>query len=77
MISSSSCSDPITGSDLVIETHYVDTGGVSDMAFALCHLLGFQLIPRLRGLKDRRLYLFPGDAPPAKLAPLIGGTIDV
>lgn len=26
------------GSDLAIETHYVDTGGVSDMSFALCHL---------------------------------------
>ncbi|KOF12631.1 hypothetical protein AC244_33435 [Ensifer adhaerens] len=24
-------------SDLAIETHYVDTGGVSDMSFALCH----------------------------------------
>jgi len=41
------------GRDLAIETHYVDTGGVSDMSFALCHLLGFQLVPRLRGLKDR------------------------
>ncbi len=65
------------GSDLAIETHYVDTGGVSDMSFALCHLLGFQLVPRLRGLKDRRLYLFPGDTPPASLAPLIGDSINV
>ncbi len=65
------------GSDLVIETHYVDTGGVSDMSFALCHLLGFQLVPRLRGLKDRRLYLFPGDVAPARLAPLIGDSINV
>jgi len=46
------------GSDLAIETHYVDTGGVSDMSFALCHLVGFQIVPRLRGFKDRKLYLF-------------------
>jgi TnpA family transposase len=46
------------GSDLPIETHYVYTGGVSDMSFALCHLVGFQIVPRLRGFKDRKLYLF-------------------
>lgn len=63
------------GSDLAIETHYVDTGGVSDMSFALCHLLGFQLVPRLRGLKDRRLYLFPGDAPPERIMPLVSDPI--
>lgn len=65
------------GSDLAIETHYVDTGGVSDMSFALCHLVGFQLVPRLRGLKDRKLYLFPGDTPPENLVPLVGEPINV
>ncbi|QIB39615.1 transposase (plasmid) [Rhizobium oryzihabitans] len=28
------------------------------MSFALCHLVGFQIVPRLRGFKDRKLYLF-------------------
>ncbi|MGY6710101.1 MAG: Tn3 family transposase [Rhizobiaceae bacterium] len=65
------------GSDLAIETHYVDTGGVSDMSFALCHLLGFQLVPRLRGLKDRKLYLFPGDTPPENLASLFGESVNI
>ncbi|OYR07826.1 tn3 transposase DDE domain protein [Brucella grignonensis] len=65
------------GSELVIETHYVDTGGVSDMSFALCHLVGFQLVPRLRGLKDRKLYLFPGDTPPENLASLVGEPVNV
>ena len=65
------------GSDLAIETHYVDTGGVSDMSFALCHLVGFQIVPRLRGLKDRKLYLFPGDTPPENLASLVGEPINV
>ena len=65
------------GSDLAIETHYVDTGGVSDMSFALCHLVGFQLVPRLRGLKDRKLYPFPGDAPPENLASLVGEPVNI
>ena len=65
------------GSDLAIETHYVDTGGVSDISFALCHLVGFQLVPRLRGLKDRKLYLFPGDTPPENLASLVGEPINI
>lgn len=65
------------GSDLAIENNYVDTGGVSDMSFALCHLVGFQLVPRLRGLKDRKLYLFPGDVPPENLAPLVGEPVNV
>jgi TnpA family transposase len=34
-------------------------------------------VPRLRGLKDRRLYLFPGDAPPENLASLVGDPINV
>ncbi|QYA10524.1 Tn3 family transposase (plasmid) [Agrobacterium larrymoorei] len=65
------------GSDLAIETHYVDTGGVSDMSSALCHVVGFQLVPRLRGLKDRKLYLFPGDTPPENLASLVGEPVNI
>lgn len=34
-------------------------------------------MPRLRGLKDRRLYFFPGDTPPARLAALISDSINV
>jgi TnpA family transposase len=61
---------------LAIEEHYTDTGGVTDHVFGLCHLLGFRFAPRIRDLKDRRLYLFSGDDAPAALRPLIGGTID-
>ena len=39
-------------------THYVDTGGVSDHVFALFHLLGLKLAPRLRNFPDRRLACF-------------------
>jgi TnpA family transposase len=62
---------------LAIEEHYTDTGGVSDHVFGLCHLLGFRYAPRIRDLKDRRLYLFPGDEAPESLRPLVGGVINL
>ena len=39
-------------------------------------MLGFRFAPRLRDLKDRRLYTFRGQAVPDLLAGLIGGTVD-
>ena len=62
---------------LAVEEHYTDTGGVTDHVFGLCHLLGFRFAPRIRDLKDRRLYLFPGVEAPSSLAPLVGGAIDL
>lgn len=62
---------------LAIEEHYTDTGGVTDHVFGLCHLLGFRFAPRIRDLKDRKLYLFPGDEAPSSLKPLVGGEIDL
>ena len=44
---------------LAIEEHYTDTGGVSDHVFGLCHLFGFRFAPRMRDIKERRLYLLP------------------
>ncbi|BAI73393.1 transposase [Azospirillum sp. B510] len=64
-------------SGLDIEEHYTDTGGASDHVFGLCALLGFRFAPRIRDLKDRRLYLLPGREAPAILRPLVGGTIDI
>ena len=62
---------------LQIEEHYTDTGGASDHVFGLCHLFGFRFAPRIRDLKDRRLYLFPGQKPQPILDPLVGGFVDV
>ncbi len=63
---------------LAIEEHYTDTGGVTDhVFFGLFHLLGFRFAPRIRDLKDRKLYLFPGDEAPSSLKPLVGGEIDL
>jgi TnpA family transposase len=62
---------------LEIEEHYTDTGGATDHVFGLCHLFGFRFAPRIRDLKDRRLYLFPGQKPQPILDPLVGGFADV
>ena len=62
---------------LQIEEHYTDTGGATDHVFGLCHLFGFRFAPRIRDLKDRRLYLFPGQKPQPILDPLVGGFADV
>lgn len=40
-----------------IEKNYVDSHGQSEVAFAFCHLLGFQLMPRLKGIARQKLYL--------------------
>jgi TnpA family transposase len=42
--------------DMEIRRNYVDTHGQSEVAFAFCHLLGFDLMPRLKNLAVQRLY---------------------
>ena len=39
-----------------VEKNYVDSHGQSEVAFAFCHLLGFQLLPRLKPISRQRLY---------------------
>jgi TnpA family transposase len=62
--------------DLRIAEHYTDTAGATDHVFGLCHLLGFRFAPRIKDLKDRKLYAIekPGTYPP--LEPLIGDTVE-
>jgi len=64
-------------SSLVINEHYTDTGGFSDHVFAMCRLLGFRFAPRIRDLKEKRLYILPGMTVPPELAPLVAGTINL
>lgn len=42
--------------DMKVEKTYVDTHGQSEVGFAFGHLLGFQLLPRLKHLKHQKLY---------------------
>jgi len=39
-----------------VEKNYVDSHGQSEIGFAFCHLLGFELLPRLKGIGRARLY---------------------
>jgi len=62
--------------DLRIHEHYSDTAGATDHVFGLCHLLGFCFAPRIKDLKDRKLYTIekPGTYP--LLEPLIGEAVE-
>ena len=43
-------------SSMEVEKNYVDSHGQSEVAFAFTHLLGFQLMPRLKRIKVQKLY---------------------
>lgn len=43
--------------EMNVEKNYVDSHGQSEVAFAFCHLLGFQLLPRLKPISRQLLYL--------------------
>jgi hypothetical protein len=64
-------------SSLVINEHYTDTGGFSDHVFAMCRLLGFRFAPRIRDLKEKRLYTLPGMTVPPELVSLVAGAINL
>jgi TnpA family transposase len=64
-------------SSLVINEHYTDTGGSWDHVFAMCRLLGFFFAPRIRDLKDKRLYILPGMTMLPELVPLVAGVINL
>jgi TnpA family transposase len=40
-----------------VDRNYVDTHGQSEVAFAFCHLLGFQLMPRFKNMHEQKLSL--------------------
>ena len=42
--------------DIKIEKNFVDSHGQSEVAFAFCHLLGFNLMPRLKAIHSQKLY---------------------
>jgi TnpA family transposase len=39
-----------------VDPQYVDRHGQSEVAFAFCRLLGFQLLPRLKAIHSQKLY---------------------
>jgi TnpA family transposase len=62
--------------DLRITEHYTDTAGATDHVFGLCHLLGFRFAPRIKDLKDRKLYTIDKPSTYPLLEPLIGDVIE-
>ena len=62
--------------DLRIAEHYTDTAGATDHVFGLCHLLGYGFAPRIKDLKDRKLYTIDKPSAYPLLEPLIGDTVE-
>ena len=64
--------------DLEVQKNYVDSHGQSDVAFAFCYLLGFELMPRLKGIASQKLNRpetgRPGDYP--NLQPILTRSIN-
>lgn len=64
--------------DLEVEKNYVDSHGQSEIAFAFCRLLGFQLLPRLKAIHSQKLH--PAEAGGRSryphLAPVLAKPID-
>ncbi|HJX09816.1 MAG TPA: Tn3 family transposase [Candidatus Binatia bacterium] len=59
--------------DMEVEKNYVDSHGQSEVAFAFCQLLGFDLLPRLKGINRQKLYL--PDAGEGKRYPNLEGIL--
>jgi len=51
--------------DMEVDRTYVDSHGQSEIAFSFCKLLGFQLLPRLKGIHRQKLYRPVTGAPDA------------
>lgn len=45
------------GTDIEIESQYVDSHGKSELGFALTYLLGFDLLPRYAEISSQKIYL--------------------
>jgi TnpA family transposase len=63
--------------DMEIQRQYVDSHGQSEVAFAFCRLLGFELAPRLKAIARQKLCLphagMKGELP--NLAPILSDAI--
>lgn len=60
-VSSSEASSMIEGvlrhcTDMEVNRQYVDSHGQTTVAFAFCHLLGFELMPRLKDISRQKLH---------------------
>ena len=57
--------------------HITDTHGYTEIIFALCHLLGFEFMPRIRDLKDQQLYRIDKQYDYGVFTPLLNKTANL
>ena len=62
---------------LKIREHTTDTHGYTEIIFALCYLLGYYFMPRIRDLKDQQLYRIDKHANYGVFAPLLNKTANI
>ena len=64
--------------EMKVEENFVDSHGQSEVAFAFCNLLGFQLMPRLKRINVQKLYLPINGSSSAypNLQPILSRTIN-
>jgi TnpA family transposase len=62
---------------LKIRAHTTDTHGYTEIVFALCYLLGYYFMPRIRDLKDQQLYRVEKNVNYGILTPLLNKTADL
>ncbi len=59
------------------QKHTTDTHGYTEIVFALCHLLGYDFMPRIRDLKDQQLYRIDKTTDYGAFSPLLNKTADL
>ncbi|MEC5292804.1 MULTISPECIES: Tn3 family transposase [unclassified Aurantimonas] len=64
-------------SSVEIREQATDTAGATETIFAMFHLFGYRLIPRIRNLGGRRLFVIDPDSAYDPLDALIGGTVNM
>ena len=62
---------------LKIQAHTTDTHGYTEIIFALCFLLGFYFMPRIRDLKDQQLYRIEKGVSYGNIDDLLTKTVDL
>ena len=62
---------------LQINAHTTDTHGYTEIIFALCYLLGYYFMPRIRDLKDQQLYRVERSVDYGVFTPLLNKTADL
>lgn len=62
---------------LKIREHTTDTHGYTEIVFALCYLLGYYFMPRIRDLKDQQLYKVDRNVNHGIFNPLLIKTADI